>query len=111
MPFFCPDQVEICCLKEALKRKIQNCLSLQTVQLLLGRLVFVGDLPASSPLGCSGRPCPLADLGDSCILRDGDSITALDIFTVALPCFGFVCLFVRFLYWRTIAGNRGVLHR
>ena len=55
-------------------------------------------------LGCRGRPCPLADLGDSRILRGGDSITALDIFTVALPCFGFVRLFVRFLYWRLKPG-------
>ena len=62
-------------------------------------------------LGCSGRPCPLADLGDYRILRDGDSITALDIFTVALPCFGFVRLFVRFLYWRTIAGNSYTIAR
>ena len=43
----------------------------------------------------------MADLRDSRILRDGDSITALDIFTVALPCFGFVRLFVRFLYIRS----------
>ena len=65
MPFLCPDQVEIFCLKEALKRKIQNCLKylrLHTVKLLLGRFVFVGDLPTSSPFGLqwtslpSGRP-------------------------------------------------------
>ena len=62
-------------------------------------------------LGCSGRPCPLADLGDSRILRDGDSISTLDIFTVALPSFGFVRLFVRFLYWHIIAGNSYTIAR
>ena len=45
------------------------------------------------PLGCRGRPCPLVDLGDSRILRDGESISALDIFIDA-PAQFWVCLSV-----------------
>ena len=94
--------------KRGPKREIQNCLKYIRLQILysfcLGGCCLWVTFPHFRHLGCSGRPCPLADLGDYRILRDGDSITALDIFTVALPCFGFVCLFVRFLYWRLKPG-------